>query len=115
MGLVGALNTLIQIIIFNILRILNFNLIIANSIGYICGMINSYLWNNKWVFKANSKDILTIIKFVIVNLITMMLNNIILLILAKRLFVNEFISQIIAIVITMIINFFANKLWTFNK
>ncbi|WP_291651471.1 GtrA family protein [Clostridium sp.] len=114
-GLVGVFNTLIQIIIFNMLRVCNFNVVVANSIGYICGMVNSYLWNNRWVFKSNSKEAITIFKFIIVNLITMIINNLLLLILVGKLGLNDTISQIIAIIFTMIINFIGNKLWTFKS
>lgn len=136
-GIVGILNTGITIIIFNLLRFtgidvvivntieaicLNFNvtvvlsgMVVANSIGYICGMINSYFWNNKWVFKSNSKDIATVIKFIVVNLIAMCINNYMLILLVKNIGINEFIAQIIALVLITIINFIGNKLWTFNK
>lgn len=114
-GLVGILNTIITIIIFNILRVIGMNMIIANSIGYICGMINSYFWNNKWVFKSNSKDIITIGKFIVVNVITMFINNFILILLVRNMGINEVISQGAALVLTIVINFVGNKLWTFNK
>ncbi|GAB6168547.1 GtrA family protein [Clostridium carnis] len=113
-GLVGILNTLITIIVFNILKTIGINLFVANSIGYISGMINSYLWNNRWVFKSNSKEISTIIKFIVVNIITIIINNIILLLLVSNLNINDTISQILALTITMIINFIGNKIWTFN-
>lgn len=114
-GLVGVLNTIITIIVFNILRFTGMNMVIANSIGYICGMINSYFWNNRWVFKSNSKDIVTIVKFIVVNVITMFINNFILILLVQNLGINEVISQGAALVLTIVINFIGNKLWTFNK
>lgn len=114
-GLVGVLNTLIQILIFNILQIINFDLVLANSIGYLFGMINSYLWNNIWVFKAKSKEIITVVKFIVINLITLFINNILLLLLVDNLNFNTSISQIVSIIFTMSINFLGNKLWTFKK
>lgn len=114
-GLVGILNTIITIIIFNVLRVIGMNMIIANSIGYICGMINSYFWNNKWVFKSNSKDMITIGKFIVVNVITMFINNFILILLVQNMGINEVISQGAALVLTIVINFVGNKLWTFNE
>lgn len=113
-GLVGVLNTVITIIVFNILRVFGINMVVANSIGYICGMVNSYFWNNRWVFKSNSKDLKTVLKFIVVNLITMFINNLILILLVQNIGINEFIAQIIALVLITVINFIGNKLWTFN-
>lgn len=114
-GLVGLINTLITMIVFNILRIFGVGILVANTIGYICGMANSYLWNNKWVFKANSKDISTIGKFIIVNVITMLINNGILIVLVNNIKLNATIAQALALIITTVINFIGNKIWTFNE
>ena len=114
-GLVGIINTVITLVIFNILNFIGINYIVANTIGYIGGMVNSYVWNNKWVFKANSKELSTIGKFIIVNLIVMILNNFILILLVEKLGLNTIFAQIIALGITTVINFVGNKLWTFNK
>lgn len=114
-GLVGIINTVITLIVFNVLNIMGVNYIVANSVGYICGMVNSYVWNNKWVFKANSKEISTIGKFIAVNAVVMVINNIILIGLVENMGVNTIIAQVIALVITTVLNFAGNKLWTFNK
>lgn len=114
-GLVGVLNTIITIIIFNALRFLGVNMIGANIIGFIGGMINSYFWNNRWVFKSNSKEISTIIKFIIVNLIVMGINTFILILLVENIGLNETIAQGLALILTTAVNFIGNKLWTFNK
>ncbi len=51
----------------------------------------------------------------IVNLIVLAFNTISLFILVDKLLYNEFIAQIFAIGIGMMINFFLNKIWTFNQ
>ena len=114
-GLVGVLNTVITIIVFNLLRTIGVDMIVANIIGFISGMINSYFWNNRWVFKSNSKDINTICKFVVVNLIVMAINTMILILLAEKIGINEIMAQVMALTITTAINFIGNKFWTFNK
>lgn len=114
-GLVGVLNTIITIVVFNILRFVDINIVVANTTGYICGMINSYLWNNRWVFKSNSKDISTVAKFIVVNAITMIINNCILILLVQKIGINEVIAQCGALVLTTVINFIGSKLWIFKK
>lgn len=112
-SLVGLLNTLINIAIYNILLFLKFNYITANIIGYIAGMFNSYILNKKWVFKNNCHNNFIIFKFIIVNLISLLINNLTLYLFVSYFFINKNISQIFAIILGFIINFLASKFWTF--
>ena len=114
-GLVGIFNTLITIISYIILVKFGMNYLIANIISYLIGVANSYYWNKNWVFQSNSKNLSVFLKFLIVNLIVLAFNTLSLFILVDKLLYNEFIAQIFAIGIGMIINFFLNKIWTFNQ
>lgn len=52
-ALVGVMNTLITLMIIFICKsILGINPYVSNAIGYIAGLINSFLWNRTWVFHA---------------------------------------------------------------
>ncbi|MDZ5609953.1 GtrA family protein, partial [Bacillus pseudomycoides] len=75
----------------------------------------SYYWNKNWVIESKNKDLSLFFKFLTVNLILLAFNTISLFILVDKLFINKFISQIFSIGVGMIMNFFLNKLWTFNK
>lgn len=114
-GFVGIINTLITMISYNLLVYAGINYLIANVIGYALGTINSYIWNNNWVFKAKSRKISTFIKFIIVNIISLGLNTGVLYILVAQLNFNKSLAQICAILVGMGINYIANKMWTFNK
>lgn len=114
-GLVGIFNTLITIISYIILVKLGMNYLIANIISYLIGVANSYYWNKNWVFRSNSKNLSVFLKFLTVNLIVLAFNTVSLFILVDKLLYNEFIAQIFAIGIGMMINFFLNKIWTFNQ
>lgn len=114
-GLVGIFNTLITIISYIILVKLGMNYLIANIISYLIGVANSYYWNKNWVFRSNSKNLSVFLKFMTVNLIVLAFNTLSLFILVDKLLYNEFIAQIFAIGIGMMINFFLNKIWTFNQ
>ena len=67
-GLVGILNTFITIGSYMLLVYLGINYLLANVIGYILGVINSFYWNKNWVFKVSSNQRNIFMKFVIVNL-----------------------------------------------
>lgn len=114
-GFVGIINTVINWVVYNILLYFGVNYIVANSIGFGVGMINSYIWNNRWVFKAKSKSPKTVTKFIIVNLIVLGLNNLLLFVFVKEFDLNKTVAQILVTIIMMVVNFFGNKLWTFRE
>ncbi|MGN4426590.1 GtrA family protein [Bacillus cereus group sp. MYBK30-1] len=114
-GLVGIFNTLITIVSYFILVKLGINYLVANILSYLIGVANSYYWNKNWVFQSSGKNSSIFIKFLTVNLLVLAFNTLSLFILVDKFSINEFIAQIFAIGIGMMINFFLNKVWTFNQ
>ena len=52
-GLVGVMNTLVTLgVIYVAKTFCGVPLMGANALGYICGLINSFLWNKAWVFHS---------------------------------------------------------------
>ncbi|MBJ2167568.1 MAG: GtrA family protein [Muribaculaceae bacterium] len=53
--MVGVMNTSITLaVIFVCKSILGINPYVSNVIGYVCGLINSFLWNKQWVFRSRN-------------------------------------------------------------
>lgn len=115
-GLVGVLNTIINWILFILLNSMGIYYIISNIIAYSISTLNSYLWNSKWVFKYTGDNVnQTTFKFIILNIIGLVLNTIILFLLVDIIKLPKIIALIIATGIVMILNYFINKLWVFKK
>ena len=58
-AIVGVSNSLITlIVIFICNEILALKPMLDDTIGYIAGVINSFIWNNEWVFKTHDTKIL---------------------------------------------------------
>ena len=54
-GVIGVSNTLITFVVFYIINTLaGLSENLANVLGYILGLINSFIWNRNWVFKTNN-------------------------------------------------------------
>lgn len=113
-GIVGLSNTFITFVVYFILVKLNVYYVTANIIGYIAGVINSFFWNSSWVFKKSKKDLSLLIKFVIVNLITLAITSFVLYIGADKLNISKYVAQIISTIIGILFNYTLNKLWTFK-
>ena len=65
-ALVGCLNTGITLfVIFVCKSLLDLNPYIANVLGYVAGLINSFLWNKTWVFKSKNGYSKEAIKFAV--------------------------------------------------
>lgn len=61
---VGALNTLVTLCVIYVCKaLLNVNPLVSNAIGYVCGVINSFLWNKNWVFKSSGQYYREAVKF----------------------------------------------------
>ncbi|KEK17220.1 sugar translocase [Bacillus manliponensis] len=114
-SLIGVLNTFITIISYIFLVKIGMNYLIANCFAYLIGVANSYYWNKNWVFESKNKDLTLFFKFLTVNVIVLTFNTINLFILVDKFFINKFLSQIFSIGVGLVMNFFLNKLWVFNK
>ena len=64
--LVGAMNTLVTLCtIFICKSLIGVNEYIANALGYIIGVINSFLWNKQWVFHSQGRISREAVRFAI--------------------------------------------------
>ncbi|MBH0161737.1 GtrA family protein [Fictibacillus sp. 26RED30] len=113
-GAVGIVNTLITIGSFMFLLYLDMNYIFANITAYALGVINSYYMNSFLVFKVKTRDVNLFLKFVLVNICTLVINTAILFIFVDKFSVLPIIAQILATGFGMVINFVLNKIWTFK-
>lgn len=113
--IVGFSNTFVTFIFFSItFKILNLHYLMASSLGYLAGFINSYYWNLRWTFKSNHSNMI-LLKFVIVNVVALSVNLLIMRLLVEKMAIDEFISQFVAIGIALIVNFGGNNFWTFRN
>ena len=114
-GIIGVSNTLISLGVYYLLYFLGINYLIANTSGFIISVLNSYYWNNKFVFKKTSKGhIKALIKTYISYGSTFLVSMFLLFILVQVFNIPETIAPIICISITIPFNFLINKFWAFK-
>lgn len=51
---VGVMNTAVTYVVYVVLRALGAGIDMANLCGYVAGVVNSFVWNRRWVFRAGS-------------------------------------------------------------
>jgi len=121
-GIVGVGGTLIDLVIYNILALLfHYNIYFARTISFILAATNNYILNRRWTFKNKDKNIAKqYFQFFFISAIGLGL-NLLIMHFAQNLVKNVQneilklnIPVVIAILIVLVWNFFANKYWTFK-
>lgn len=114
-SIVGVSNALIgfgtMFLLFNFFKV---NYLVANTAGYILGLINSFIWNKKWTFQSGNHYSKEIVRFILVFIMSYVSNLVFLIILVEILNVNQNISFVLSSVIYIAVGFTANRLWTFS-
>lgn len=114
-GVVGVVNSLITLsIIFMLMKIFNVSYIISNVLGYLFGIINSFIWNKKWTFQSSGNSRREMLVFFILFGVCYLLQLAALVIIAEVLGVPEEYSQVLALAVYTVTNFMGNKFITFK-
>jgi putative flippase GtrA len=125
-GMVGGLNTILDLLIFNSLLWLmptqsTTTLLVYNSIAYCLGGINSFLLNKYWTFRNKQKITLPeIARFAITTALGILCNDLLIWLISRyfhpiiadaRLWANA--SKIVALCGTVLISYLGMRLWVF--
>lgn len=114
-GLVGLSNTAISMSLYYALVYLGVNYLVANLIGFMISVLNSYYWNNRYVFnKTEEGHLKPILKTYMAYGSTLLLSTFLLYLMVQQLGISQWIAPLLNLAITIPINFLINKLWAFR-
>lgn len=127
-GLVGGVNTLVDLLVLNALLLLfpttnTLTLLSYNSLAYSIGAINSFLLNKYWTF-GHRQPVMwkEVIRFVVTTLCSIALSNTIIWLASKMLHplhVSPLLwanaSKVFAIFGTVFVSYLGMRLWVFVK
>jgi len=117
-SIVGGVGTLINIAILYILtEFFNIYYLISAIFAFIVALTNNFILNKIWTFEEKLKEgaLRKYIKFFTISVIALTVNLSFLYIFVEYFKIWYIFAQFLAILITLIINFSGNKLWTFIK
>lgn len=109
----GILTTLINITSFYFLHKISDNLIITNSIAWIISVLFAFITNKNIVFKSNGNIIKEILMFFLARLLSLLFDNVFMLILTKT--IGDMLAKIITNIFVIIINYILSKIFIFTK
>lgn len=114
-AIVGFSNTFISLLIYYILVYFGVNYIVGNTVAFTISVLNSYYWNNKFVFKkGHKKHLQSITKTFIAYGTTFLLSTILLIMMVDCLKISPIVAPLINLIITIPLNFILNKFWAFK-
>lgn len=86
---------------------------IANVIAYLAGMVNSFVWNKFWTFKNHGNTGEQMVRFVVVNVVTLSLSTIAIYILVDRLEYPQYTVWLIVTGGLLVLNYVGSRYWAF--
>ena len=111
---IGIFNTIIGYGIIFILMALGVIPEIANIIGYIIGIIISYILNKIFTFKTKTKSKKEFFRFVICMICSYLINIIVLVILYRYIGIDKYIATIIASIFYTFSGYIFSKYFAFK-
>ncbi len=116
-GLVGTSGVFVDFgITYFLKEKLRLNKYFSNSSGFLIATANNYILNRIWTFHSVDPAIFVqFSKFLIISGIGLFLNNFIVYVMISKLKANFYFGKVIATMIVMFWNFFANYYYTFHN
>ena len=113
--IVGAINTGIDLAVFSVLfYALHFGLLLANSIGFIAAVINSYLLNKIWTFEdVSAHSPRRMGMFVLIALAGLGISNLVVYLLADS--IGPLPAKLAAIAAVLVWNFGMTRKFVFSR
>ena len=114
-GAVGVLNTLITALVIYVCQELwGMNPVPSNALGYVAGLVNSFVFNSRWTFKS-AFSWRNFIGFMVAFGVCYVIQLLVLLALRKAGTIPPYPQQLIAMVVYTGANFLLNKFVVFHK
>lgn len=114
----GAGTAIIDYTVFSSITALGMHALISNVISTLCSIIFAYTTNKLWVFKSKTNGFVEVIqeffRFANVRFATLLMTEIMLLI-CHFTDGNEYLVKLIAMILTVILNYIFSKLFIFKK
>ena len=115
-GITGVMNTLVDFVVFMLLTHVGLNLYFSQVVSYSCGMLNSYIVNRSWTFKAKGKFFGgQMMRFITANLTLLMISVLLLWFFTNKLGFIKIVAKLFTTAIIMLAGFTVNRLWVFKN
>ena len=116
---VGVVNTLVFYAVYLVMLWVGFFYVVAATAGTVSGIVNSYIMNKKFTFRANSnpKDthLREKIRFAAICLVQYLVNLAVIFACINFVGMSAELAGLPAVGIAIFVGFFGHKFWTFKN
>ena len=122
-AIVGGIGTIVNLAVLKLTLLLwgQFNEatpfaveLLASGLAFAVAVVNNYLLNRWWTFRSSRTMSTEFLKFLVVSIAGLGLNELVFWVCRTRLDLEVLLSQLIAIACVLPFNFAVNKLWSFR-
>lgn len=118
-SIIGVSNTLISYLVYAAGVYFGLYYLSASVLGFVISVLNSFYWNNKYVFRQEEGERnpwYTLAKtFLSYGATGLVLANILLYLWVDVLHISKYLGPIINLMVTVPLNFVLNKFWAFRS
>lgn len=114
-GIAGVLTTIVNYIVYFGLNLVCKSILLRNTLAWIVAVAFAYVVNRKYVFHSQNETKKEGVQFFILRLLTLCVENALLVLFVQGIGVNEMISKISISVVTVIGNYVLCKFKIFRK
>jgi putative flippase GtrA len=118
-GIVGLSNTIIAYAIYSLMIYFGLHYIVASVIAFFISVLNSFFWNNKYVFKKQQDQKRNILYSLLKTFLSyaftgLVIQNLLLFVFIDIIHISKYIAPLFGLTVTVPLNFVLNKLWAFR-
>ena len=111
----GVFNSLLNITVVTLLINFGFNVYFSSAAGFFSGSISGYFLNFFWTFENKKSLGIKLIKYILLQLVTLLVGISIFSLFYYYLSVTASLSQLTGIIFTAVINFIVSNYFIFSK
>lgn len=110
----GACTTIINLLVFYLLRKMNINLYLSNGISWFAAVIFAYITNRIFVFHSKGKVAKEGLSFIFFRILSLVFDMAFMFLFIDMFHINEMVSKVIVNIIIIIINYLFSKIFIFK-
>lgn len=112
---IGGLSTILNYLVFFVLfQTVSVNYLVASGIGYVIGVLFSFIFNKMHTFRSKGHAGLELVKYLGVYLASLLLSIALLYAMVALIGIHPLVANVLVIIVTTLTNFFGCKIFVFR-
>jgi putative flippase GtrA len=114
-AVVGAANTLLSLCVYAVLTRLGLHYLLASSVAFAVGVLNSYSLNRRWTFRSRGRRGPEALRFVVVQCVGLGVDLGLLYALVDRVGIQHLFAQALVFPAASAVTFLLSRQWAFAQ